>query len=128
MKKTLIHGLLAGFLAGITAVAYNYMFCHILSVDFSKLVNPKTLMLSCVIGTLFAAFGYHTFEIVVKKNADFWFNLIFILLSFLSFLGPIRTQLTTDMPSHELFLGLTQPLHMFPVVFWMATKPLFDPK
>lgn len=128
MKKTFIHGLLAGLLASFAGIGYNYMYCHMLSVDFSQLVNPKALMISCVLGTMLAAFGHHTFEIVVKKNADVWFNLIFILLSFLSFLGPLRAHLAADITNPTLFLGLTEPLHMFPIVFWLATKPLFDAK
>ncbi len=109
MRKTFIHGLLAGSLAGIAGIGYNYLYCHMLSVDFSQLVNPKALMISCILGTLLAAFGHHTFEIVVKKNADTWFNLIFVMLSFLSFLGPLHTHLASNIPSPSLFLGLTVP-------------------
>jgi hypothetical protein len=126
MKKVLLHGLIAGVLAGIAAIVYNQIYSQMLMVDFSVVVNPLALMASNIFGCLLASLGYFFFAKMVKTKTNVWFNIIFIILTFASFVGPLTATLPTSIESPEMFVGLTEPMHLFPIVFWLATKSLFD--
>jgi len=55
-----------------------------------------------------------------------WASLIFFLiLSFASFYSPFAVMLPMNVQSSELFPGLTIPMHLMPVLFWIAMKPFF---
>ena len=126
LKKIFLHGLLAGVLAGIAAIVYNQIYCKMLMVDFSAIVKPVALIGSNIFGCLVASVGYFFFAKMVKTKTDVWFNLIFIILTFATFAGPLTATLPLNVESPEMFVGLTEPMHLFPIVFWLASKSLFD--
>jgi hypothetical protein len=128
MKKVLLHGLTAGIFAAIASIVYNYAYTKAMWVDFSSIINTFSIIGSTLFGTMLAALGYHFFSKLVKKGTDVWFNIIFLVLSFASFAGSFATELPLEIESPELFPGLSVPMHLFPVLFWLATKPLFNQK
>lgn len=128
MKKVLLHGLTAGVFAGIVGIIYNYAYTQAMWIDFSSIINPVSIIGASLFGTILAALGHHFFSKLVKKGTDVWFNIIFLVLSFASFVGSFATELPLDVESPELFPGLSVPMHLFPILFWLATKPLFDKK
>ncbi len=128
MKKVFIHGTVAGVTSATVAIIYNISYSNALFVDFSKVVNPVSITSANIFGCLLASLGYYFFAKKVTRHTDVWFNIIFLLLSFASFASPFATHLPLDIQSPELFPGLAIPMHIFPVLLWIATKPLFDYK
>ena len=125
MKQVFIHGLLAGILAGLAAIAFNKVYCEALAVNFSKIINPVSLTASNVIGCMVASLGYFLFAKVVKNHTDTWFNVVFTLLTFATCVGPFKATLPLDIQGTEFFPGLVLPMHFFPQLFWLSVKPLF---
>jgi hypothetical protein len=125
MKKVFIHGITAGIFAAIAAIVYNKMYSDALMVDFSKLINVTSISGSIIFGCILASVGYYFFSKLIKSNVDVWFNIIFLVITFASFISPLSATLPFEIESPELFAGLAIPMHIFPVLFWLATKPLF---
>jgi drug/metabolite transporter (DMT)-like permease len=125
MKKNLIHGVIAGMLAGIACIIYNNTYSQALVVDYSKVVNIGGLIISCVLGCLLASVGYIYLPKIIKNKVEPIFNVIFVVLTFASFVGPFAATLPTNIDAPELFIGLTIPMHLFPIIFWLAIKPFF---
>jgi predicted membrane channel-forming protein YqfA (hemolysin III family) len=124
MKTTFFHGITAGVLAGLAASVYNYAYSAALLVDFSAVINPVAIFGSSIFGCLLASLGYHFFSKWVRANTDVWFNILFLGLTFASFAGSFAANLPSTVETPELFAGLSVPMHLFPVVFWLAIKPL----
>lgn len=125
MKKVFFHGLLAGLLATTCSILYNQVYSEALLVDFSKIINSISIAGASVFACLLASLAYYFFSQKIRRNADVWFNIIFLLVTFATFASPFSVSLPLEIESPELFIGLSIPLHLFPVLFWLATKPLF---
>ena len=126
MKTVFYHGILAGLLAAIASDVYNNVYSMALVVDFSKVVNVGGIVGASIFGCVLASLGEHFFSKWVKSNTAVWFNALFLMLTFASCVGPFSAILPMDMASPELFPGLTIPMHFFPILFWLAMKPLFE--
>lgn len=125
MKLTFFHGMLAGILAGVMAVLYNMVYSKAMLVDFTEVVKPVGIVASSVFGCILASFGYYLVFSRVRKGKDIWFNALFLVLTFASFAGIFSVDLPVNVNQPELFAGLTVPMHLFPVVCWLAVKPFF---
>jgi len=125
MKKALFHGLLAGLLAASAAILYSIVYSRAMMADFSQIINIPRLLGINLIGCLIASIGYHLFSKMVHRNTDAWFNIIFILITFSTFVPVFLASLPLDIQSPELFVGLAIPIHLFPVLFWLGSKPVF---
>jgi hypothetical protein len=126
MKTTFFHGITAGILTGLAACAYNYAYSSALLVDFSKIINPVSIFGSAIFGCVLASFGYYFISKWLHSKAAIWFNFIFVGLTFASLIGSFAVELPSEVQSPELFAGLSVPMHIFPVLFWLAVKPLFS--
>ena len=124
-KKTLFLGLISGLLAGIASLVYANVYNSSLGTDFSQIAKPSGILIVSLISGLLACMGYYFSTKWFKNTGEIIFNLVFVLLTFASILGPFATKLplTIDMP--ELFPGLTVPMHFFPALAWFTLKPLF---
>lgn len=125
MKTVFIQGLLAGVLAGLAATMYQYLYHAALLVDFTAVMSPTALFASSIFGCILASLGYWLFSKWVRSNTDVWFNLIFLLLTFGSLSGSFGASLPPEIESPELLPGLSVPMHLFPMLFWLSVKPLF---
>jgi hypothetical protein len=125
MKTHFLHGLIAGVLAGLAADVYNAAYREALLVDFSAVMNTPAILGSSIFGGLLASMGYYFFSKWVRRGTDVWFNAIFLVLTFATFVGSFAANLPEDVESPELFPGLSVPMHLFPMLFWLAVKPLF---
>jgi len=125
MKIAFSHGAVAGIIAGIAGAAYNYAYSAAMWVDFSAVINAGSIFGACLFGTILTSLGYLLFSKVPMKGKDPIFNSVLLLLSFATFAGTFGFQLPFDIESPEMFVGLSIPLHLFPALFWLATKPLF---
>jgi hypothetical protein len=125
MKSHFLHGLVAGVLAGLAAYVYNTIYREALLVDFSAVLNTPAILGSSIFGSVLASLGYYFFSKWVRRGTDAWFNAIFLVLTFATFAGSFAANLPDNVESPELFPGLSVPMHLFPMLFWLAVKPLF---
>lgn len=126
MRNAILHGLVTAALAALAAIIFANVYSAALAVDFSMVANPVGIIASCTIGGLLASLGYHFFRKWVKRGTDGWFNAIFTVLTFAS-IGPVfgaTLPLTVEAP--ELFVGMVAPMHLFPQLFWLVSKPFFS--
>jgi len=126
MRSVFFHGLVAGALSSLAAIIYCNAYTNALAVNFSQIINPVSMAGSSIVGCLLASLGFFVFSRKVKKKPDVWFNVIFTVLTFASCAGPFATRLPLNISAPELFIGLVMPMHFFPQLFWMSTKPLFS--
>ena len=124
-KKILFLGLVSGALAGIASLVYANVYNSALGTDFSQVAKPVGILAISLFSGMLACIAYYFITKWMKNKGEIVFNLVFVLLTFASILGPFATKLplTIDMP--ELFPGLTVPMHFFPALAWFTLKPLF---
>ena len=127
LRKILLPGLVAGVLAAIAALIYQKIYITALGPDFSSVISTGRIFIASIAGTLLASLGYFLLDKWMKGRAVFVFNLLFIVLSFASIIGPISVSLPLELEAPELFPGLTVPMHFFPVLAWFLVSPLFYP-
>ena len=127
-KKLLFLGLLAGLGAGVTSVIYAQVYNGAFGTDFSLVVNPISIMSSCIFGGVLASVGYMGLSKLIVRGTEMVFNIIFVLLSFASILVPLVAKLPYDVDFPELFPGFAIPMHFFPALFWFALRPIFFKK
>ena len=116
---------LVGVLSGIAGVVYQKVYIETVGEGFIDIASVKNIMLGCILGTFVAAIGYILLSLVLKGKTDMVFNILFVILSFASILGPIGFKLPLEQESPELFPGLAVPMHFFPALGWFALKPFF---
>lgn len=128
MKRNLIHGTLAGLLAGLVSVAYQMVYSSNMLVDFSAIAMPVMILISTVLGTLIASLGYWLLKRFnwFGEKTDLVFSLIFFALSFVSIYGTFGAPLPEGTLHADLFAGLVIPMHFFPMMLWLMVKPLFE--
>ena len=125
VKKIYFLGLSSGVLAAIASVVYARIYNSSLGSDFSKIVALPGILASCEIGGILAATGYWLFTKFMQGKGEIVFSFLFVLLSFVSIMGPFAATLPVDIKNPELFPGLTVPMHFFPALAWFVLKPLF---
>ena len=125
LKKLLLLGAVSGILAGIVSLIYQRVYSSSLGVDFSAIVKPAGIFIACVVGCLFAGFGYWLLDKWLKSKAEVVFNFIFVILSFASILPAFGMKLPLEATSPELFPGMVVPMHFFPALAWLTIRPLF---
>jgi len=126
MKTIFLHGLFSAFLAGLAALIYNTVYSRAFESDFSAIINPFGIFASSIFGCMIASVGYYFFARRIKTHTDVWFNAIFLLLTFATLISVFSLTLPFTIKTPELFIGLSVPMHFFPILFWLSTKPLFD--
>jgi hypothetical protein len=127
-KKLLLLGLVSGVLAAIAALIYQKIYTNSLGADFSAIVKPVNIFITCILGGLLASVGYGLLTKWLPKPGEIIFNFVLVILTFASILGPFATKLPLDVEMPELFPGLTVPMHFFPALAWFTLKPLFIKK
>ena len=125
MKVTFYHGLTAGFFTAAACLVYNSVYTGAFATDFSSLINSVGIIGASFFSCLLASVGYYFFAKFVQRQTDVWFNILFLSISFASFVPLFAINLPLELSMPELFIGLTAPMHLFPALFWLATKPLF---
>ena len=125
MRTSLFHGMATAALAALASIVFMNVYSEALAVDFSAVVNNVGIIASCSIGGLLASLGYHFFRKWVKTRTDVWFNVIFTVLTFASCAPVFGLRLPLSVEAPELFVGMVIPMHVFPLLFWLVSKPLF---
>ena len=125
MKKHLLHGFIAGIIAGIIAIIYLKIYQKILFLDFNSVLNHYSIVGACTFSTILMASSYWILEKLNKSKLRGVVNILIILFSFLSVLGPISISLPLDVEFPELFPGLAIPMHFFPALIFFGIQPFF---
>ncbi|MDB4286012.1 hypothetical protein N9933_01780 [bacterium] len=107
MKKSLIHGIIAGILTAVAGIAYQRVYEDALFLDFSTVINPGSVAGASIFGCMLMAIGYGLLERYKKTNLKGWLNVLITVLSFLSILGPLSMSLPLDwtLNFQKCFLG-----------------------
>jgi hypothetical protein len=125
MKKSLIHGIIAGILTALAGIAYQRVYEDALFLDFSTVINPGSVAGASIFGCMLMAIGYELLERFKKSNLKGWLNVLITVLSFLSILGPLSMSLPLDIEFPEMFPGLAIPMHFFPAMIFFGLYPFF---
>lgn len=127
MKRTLLLGVAAGILAAIAALIYQRVYTSSLGADFSDLVKPVNIFITCTGAGILSALGYWLLTKWMPLKGEIIFNFLIVLISFATILAPFAAKLPLTVEMPELFPGLTVPMHFFPALAWFTLKPLFIP-
>ena len=125
MKRIILQGILAGILAGVAGIVYLKIYEASTLIDFSPIISSVAVASSSLFGCVLMAVGY---MILFKMQKMKWagiLNLVIMLLSFLSILGPIGMTLPLDFEFPELLPGLAIPMHFFPAMIFFGIEPFF---
>ena len=125
-KKHLLHGAVAGLLAGIAGLIYLTIYRNAFETHFDKIINPGAIVGSCVFGCVLMGIGYALLEKWNKENLKGILNIVIALLSFASIVGGFAVTLPADITTPELFPGLVVPMHFFPALAFFAIVPFFE--
>jgi|TARA_R110000737_G_scaffold352891_1_gene400897 uncharacterized membrane protein len=128
MKKYLAHGVLAGLLSALAAIIFQYIYQEAMFLDFSSVLNSGSIIGSCMLGCMLMAIGFWGIEKINKPKLKGWLNIIVIVLTFLSILGPLSMTLPLDVEFPEMFPGLAIPMHFFPALIFFGLDPFFNSK
>ncbi|MEM6721236.1 MAG: hypothetical protein AAF611_18040 [Bacteroidota bacterium] len=125
MKKIILHGIIASALASVVGIVYQVIYQSALDCDFSKVINPISISMACIVGCLLISLGYILLSKFNLGKFKGWLNSLISILSFASIIGPIGTTLPLDINNPELFVGLIAPLHLLPALAFFTISSFF---
>ncbi len=126
MKKVFAQGIVAGILASTAGVIYFEIYQSTLLTGFDKVVNAGSIIGASVISCMLIALCHVALYKLNKLKLRGWLNMVVLLLSFMSIIGPIGMSLPLDIQNPELFPGLVIPMHFFPALAYFGIAPFFD--
>jgi hypothetical protein len=124
-KNIFFHAIAASALSALAAFIYSRIYFFATQVDYSSIINYKSIIGLCIIACLIASFLYYFLKKWFNRNGEILFNFIFSILSFAAVMIPISISLPLDIKFPELFPGLAVPMVFFPVLAWLTVGPLF---
>ena len=129
MTRTIfIQSLVAGILAAIAANIYNQIYFFATQIDYSNIINVRSLVCLNLMVSLVAGLLYYLLTKLFNTNGAIIFNFVYSVGSFACIIIPLAITLPLSTPFPELFPGLTVPMVFFPVLSWMTIDPLFKKK
>ena len=120
--------LLAGVSAALSITAcliYNKVYSGSFYVDFSKIISPTSVIMTCLVACTFMALGYMLVTRWKPLMNLGWLNILYTVLSFASIVMVLSFKLPLEIEFPELFPGLAIPMHFFPVLAFLAIVPFF---
>lgn len=124
-KKIFFHSVVAGILAAIAGMIYNRIYFFATETDFSKILNPVSIISLSIAVSVIASFIYWALAYWLKRRGEIVFNFLFSIISFAMVMIPISISLPLEIKNPELFPGLAVPMIFFPALAWYTVKPLF---
>jgi hypothetical protein len=130
-KKSLFLGITAGFLSGVACIIFSIVYKETMFTDFSPVVSNFNLIGACLFGCILASIGYFGVKKMIPKYGDIVFNLLFTILTFASIISPIAYKFPPELDFEGIdmvtsyFIPFAMTLHFFPIIIWLALKPLF---
>jgi uncharacterized membrane protein len=129
--KSLLVGVTAGILSGVAGIIFTIVYKEVMFVDFAPVVSNINIIGATLFGCILASIGYWLLTKMSSKFGEIIFNMLFVILTFASILGPIMFKFPPelDVKGIDEILMYFQPfaitLHFFPALIWFAVKPLF---
>lgn len=119
-NKLIIRAVVSGILASITGICYQLAYESALNCNFSKIINPISITMASIIGTILMTFGYWILGKLKLEKYQLWYLFLINILSIASIIGPMGSTLPLDIENPELFPGLIAPLHLFPALSFIT--------
>lgn len=126
MKKYVYLGLSAGLTSGLLGFLYVELYEKAMWVDFSTVLNFQSIIGASFVGCLLMSLSANIWDKVFDQKFEGWLHIILLLFSGLTFAGPLLSDLPLEIESPELFPGAAMPLHLLPLICWLALKPFFN--
>lgn len=118
--KFIIRAISSGILASIAGICYQFAYESALSCKFSKIINPVSISMASIIGTILMTLGYWMLSKLRFEKYRLWYFMLINILSIASIIGPMSSTLPLDIENPELFPGLIAPLHLFPALSFIT--------
>lgn len=118
--KLIIRTIVSGSLASMAGICYQLAYEAALSCNFSKIINPVSITMASIIGTIFMTLGYWILGKLKLDKYQLWYYILINILSITSIIGPMSSTLPLDIENPELFPGLIAPLHLFPALLFIT--------
>lgn len=119
-NKIIVRDIFSGVLASIAGISYQMAYESALNCNFSKIINPISISMASIIGTILMALGYWIIRKLNLAKHQVWYYLSIAILSIASIIGPMSSTLPIDIENPELFPGLIAPLHLFPALSFIT--------
>ena len=124
-KKIFLQGIVCGLLAAVGCIIYSTIYQQSFLIDFGTIIKPIGVVGSCVFGCMLMAIAYGLLEKMNKQNLFGVLNILFVIISFASIVGPISMSLPLSIESPEMFPGLVIPMHFLPALAFLTLLPFF---
>jgi len=124
-KRGLLLGLVSAALSVIACILYDKVYSKAFYVDFSKIIHPGGIIISCTIASLLMAISYILLSKWKGEKLLGWANIVFCIVSFATVPGVLAFKLPLDMEAPEMFPGLAIPMHFFPALAFLTVYPFF---
>ena len=124
-KKAILLALISAALSITACLVYNKVYSGSFYVDFSKIISPTSVIMTCLVACTIMALGY---MLVTRRRPALnvgWLNILYVVLSFASIIIVLSFKLPLEIEFPELFPGLAIPMHFFPVLAFLAIVPFF---
>jgi len=128
ISKALILAGVSSTLSITASIIYNKVYSGSFYVDFSKIISPTSIILTCLVGCTLMSLAY---ALIIKWRPSLnlgWLNIVFAILSFASIIMVLSFKLPLEIEFPELFPGLAIPMHFFPVLAFLTIVPFFKSK
>lgn len=127
-RKTLLLAGISSVLSITACLIYNKIYSGSFYVDFSKVLSPTSVIMTCLVGCTLMSLGY---ALVMRWRPSVnigWINIVYTILSFASIIMVLSFKLPLEIEFPELFPGLAIPMHFFPVLAFLTIVPFFKSK
>lgn len=128
IKKTLLLAIVSSVLSITACLIYNKVYSGSFYVDFSKIISPTSVIMTCLVASTLMSLGYMLATRWRPTLNIGWLNILYLVLSFASIIMVLSFKLPLEIEFPELFPGLAIPMHFFPVLAFLAIVPFFKSK
>lgn len=125
VKKAILLAAVSAALSITACLIYNKVYSGSFYVDFSKIISPTSVIMTCLVASTLMALGYMLVTRWRPAMNIGWLNILYLVLSFASIIMVLSFKLPLDIEFPELFPGLAIPMHFFPVLAFLAIVPFF---
>jgi hypothetical protein len=125
VKKAILLAAVSAALSIAACLVYNKVYSGSFYVDFSKIISPTSVIMTCLVASTLMSLGY---MLVTRWKPTMnlgWLNILYTVLSFASIIMVLSFKLPLEIEFPELFPGLAIPMHFFPVLAFLAIVPFF---
>ncbi len=124
IKQFLIGGLVAGLLATVLNNIYSVIYTAWTGFSIPEIINPISVTLASIVPLLTASCLYYLLERFTTKGTTI-FVILAVVVTIVSFAGPLGSSLPDGTPTPDGFAGLTLPMHIFAGLAVIIVIPTF---